>query len=98
MESWDGMTDRRGKGGFVVRYELLGIIGIMIAHLIGAVWWSSTITSNVLHMASNLERLTKVVEKASLDNSNKFDKLDTIVLAHEHRLTKIETKQGVTYE
>lgn len=91
MSEGERQTDRKRRG-FVVRYELMGIIGLLILQLFGAIWWASTMSAAVVHMSKNLERLTVIVEKAANDNAVKFDKVNDVLLRHESRITRLEPR------
>jgi len=92
-DKWDTVTERRGKGGFVVRYELLAIIGLMMVQLCGAIWWASAISRDVTHMAKSFEVFATSSANAATVVSARFDKLHEVVLVHENRLTRLESKQ-----
>lgn len=91
MNDGKSFSDRKATG-FVVRYELMGIIALMVLQLVGAVSWASTMSAAVMHMSKNLERLTVIVEKAANDNAEKFDKVNEVLMHHESRITRLEPR------
>jgi len=64
MSNWKpGDPDRRGrdpvieenkKQGFVVRYELLGIIAIMLIQTMAGIWWAATLTTDLSNVKKEL--------------------------------------------
>lgn len=91
-DKWDTITERRGKGGFTIRYELLAIIALMVVQLCGAIWWASAISRDVAHMAKSFEVFATTSSTEASVVSEKFDRLHEIILVHENRLTRLESK------
>lgn len=87
--------DRRLEGGakgFTIRYELLGIIGLMFVQFVGAVWWASSISKDVAHVAKSLETLAVVVGQAADKSVAQFDNVNKTMLNHESRIVRLESR------
>jgi len=98
-DQWDGLTDRRSSKGFVVRYELLGIIGIMVIQLAGSIWWASSMQTEVKYMRADIVRLTSALETATQDRykpsdaSRAHEHIYATIAKNEVRITNIEYKE-----
>jgi len=112
MSGWKtGDPDRRtggqgagGQGeikGFTVRYELLGIISLMVVQLVGASWWASSMAADVRYMRQDIVKLTLQITqqnderyKAS-EAAKDFAAVDARMNRYEARLLVIENKGKV---
>lgn len=93
---------RSGDGkGFIVRYELLGIIAIMIIQFCGAIWWASSMASEVRYVRSDLTKLTLAVENGTRDRysasdaKKDFEYVNLRISANESRISALEKRRVV---
>lgn len=101
-EDWNPEThpERRKEAGFLIRYELLGIIAIMILQLVGAIWWASSMSSDVRYMRADMIRLTSTIDKASADRYRSTDAQKDFFAVYqrlernEARILKLETEKS----
>lgn len=53
--------------GVVIRYELMGVIAMMIIQSLTAVWWASGISTNVRFMADEMKELKSSIAAGAID-------------------------------
>jgi hypothetical protein len=79
------------KSGFVVRYELLGIIAIMLIQTMGGMWWAATLTSDLQHVKEELVAI-KVQLLAQTQNSYKIAEAEKDFRVVNDKIEKLEAK------
>jgi hypothetical protein len=94
----DGRLIRQGparneeeKKGFTVRYELMGIIGIMIIQTMGGVWWASSTNTNLYNMKSELTDIKSQLARAYIDRFTAVD-AERAHAAIDRRMDKAEAR------
>jgi E3 ubiquitin-protein ligase DOA10 len=102
MSEWKkGDPERRSESGdiktngFIVRYELLSIIALMVVHLVGSIIWATTLAQDVKYMRQDLNRLTLVIDGNNTTIAIKLDEHNKQLANHENRLVRIETQKGI---
>lgn len=83
--------ERTKNTGFVVRYELLGIIGIMIIQTLGGVWWAATMTSDSKYMRAEMADIKLQLASASNGKYTTAEAVKDFGVI-EKRLDKLETR------
>jgi hypothetical protein len=79
------------KRGFIVRYELMGIIAIMLLQTMGGIWWAATQTANMANVKAELI----VIKTQLLNYTNNVYKAADAERAHiaiDRRLDKSEAR------
>ena len=79
------------KRGFVIRYELLSIILIMVLQLLGGMWWASSTNTNLINMKAELVSIKAQLEQATRDRFTGLD-AERAHAAIEKRLDKIDSR------
>jgi len=75
------------KQGFTVRYELLGIIAMIIIQTLGAVWWSAGISKDMAYIKNQVFNSYQ-----SNDAAKDFASRDAVIMVMNKRLESLELK------
>lgn len=61
--------EQRVRPGFIIRSELLGIIGLLVIQTFGAIWWASGVSTTLAFMKSDITRLNGVLSEYKADKN-----------------------------
>ena len=84
--------------GFVVRYELLGIIAMMMVQSLGGIWWASSMNTNMDNVKDELSSIKVRIENSTTDRyrgadaQKDFTNVYTRISANENRILKLEDR------
>ena len=67
MREGNARSEEVKKSGFIIRYELMGVIAMMIIQSLTAVWWASGISTNVKFMAEEMKELKVAMAAGTAD-------------------------------
>ncbi len=83
--------ERRGASGFVVRFELLGVLLAIIIQTLTAVWWGSAVTTKMDYIQETLKTgalKNYTIDQAIASNERIFDRINR----SEERIDILEKK------
>lgn len=98
LESSESVTERRVTNGFVVRFELLGVLLAIIVQTITAVWWGATVTTKMDYMQQAVAGLKIELNSTMSDRYTNKDAIKDFAVINdritrtENRITAIENK------
>jgi len=99
----NGKLIREGKArvdeqkGFVVRYELLAIIFIMLTQTMGGIWWASATNTNLYNVKNELTDIKSQLQRSvserftAADAERAHNAIEKRIDKHEDRITSLET-------
>jgi len=87
----EGSPRDEDKKGFIVRYELLGIIVIMLIQTMGGIWWAATQTERMVGVRNELYQI-KTQMTAFTDGTYKTADAEKAHFMIDKRIDKVEVR------
>lgn len=84
--------------GVIIRYELLGIIAIMVIQTMGGIWWAASMTTDMANVKKELVNINAQILVASSDRyraadaSRDFSIIEKRLDRNEARIANLENR------
>ena len=85
--------EQRVRSGFIIRSELLGILGLLVIQTFGAIWWASGVSTTLSFMKSEMARLNGVLSEYKADRSSEIKEIRLQLDTLNMRIATVEAKQ-----
>lgn len=94
------VLERRTNAGFIIRFELLGVLGAIIIQTLTAVWWGSAVSTKLDYTQQAITELKSNVDARTTDRYTAKDAerdlgaINTRISSNDQRITFLERRNA----